>query len=272
MKGHPERAVELFRQGYNCAQSVLGAYCEDLGIDFETAVRLSSSFGGGMGRLREVCGAVSGMFMVAGLKRGYSSPADIEAKTEHYRLIQSLADRFRKRNGSIVCRELLGLDDRSDPNPDKRTAEYYKKRPCVELVSFAAQIINSEFYDETTEERNMRIAVASEGKTVTEHFGHCENFNIYDVENNQIIKSESVPNPGHRPGFLPNFLSDLGVNVIISGGMGAGAIEIFNEKGIEVITGAQGDAGALAGKYLKGELQSTGSVCHEHQHQDECGH
>ena len=84
----------------------------------------------------------------------------------------------------------------------------------------------------------MKIAVASEGKMVTGHFGHCESFNIFEVENNRIVKNESIPNPGHKPGFLPNFLNDMGVKVIISGGMGGGAIEIFNEKDIEVITGA----------------------------------
>ncbi len=118
--------------------------------------------------------------------------------------------------------------------------------------------------------KKMKIAVASEGKNVTEHFGHCENFNIFTVENNEIIKSESVPNPGHKPGFLPNFLNDIGVNVIIAGGMGGGAIEIFNEKNIEVITGAEGDAQHLVELYLQSKLISTGSVCHEHQHNDEC--
>ena len=117
----------------------------------------------------------------------------------------------------------------------------------------------------------MKIAIASEGKMVTEHFGHCEGFIIFEAENGQITESETVPNPGHRPGFLPNFLNDKGVNVIISGGMGGGAIDIFNEKNIEVIVGASGDAQAAAEAYLKGELESTGSVCHEHQHSDECG-
>ncbi len=116
----------------------------------------------------------------------------------------------------------------------------------------------------------MKIAVASEGKTVTEHFGHCENFNIYEVEDNKIIKSESVPNPGHKPGFLPNFLNVIGVNVIISGGMGGGAVDIFNEKDIEVIVGAKGDARDNVQLYLEGKLESTGSVCHQHQHKDEC--
>ncbi len=118
----------------------------------------------------------------------------------------------------------------------------------------------------------MKIAVASEGKMITEHFGHCEGFNIFDTENNQITKSEFVHNPGHRPGFLPNFLGDKGVAVIISGGMGGGAIDIFNERNIEVIVGASGLAEAAVKKYLAGELKSTGSVCHQHEHHDECGH
>jgi predicted Fe-Mo cluster-binding NifX family protein len=117
----------------------------------------------------------------------------------------------------------------------------------------------------------MKIAVASENTMVTEHFGHCINFNIFDAEDNQIVKSESIPNPGHKPGFLPNFLNDKGVNVIISGGMGGGAIDIFNEKGIEVIVGASGLAKEAAEAYLQGKLKSTGSVCHEHQYADEGG-
>jgi predicted Fe-Mo cluster-binding NifX family protein len=117
----------------------------------------------------------------------------------------------------------------------------------------------------------MKIAVASENGMVTEHFGHCESFNIFEADNNNIVKTESIPNPGHKPGFLPNFLNDMGVNVIISGGMGGGAIEIFNEKGIEVIIGARGNAKTVTEQYLQGMLKSTGSVCHEHQHHDECG-
>lgn len=124
---------------------------------------------------------------------------------------------------------------------------------------------------EKMEVSKMKIAVASEGSMVTEHFGHCEGFLIFEAENEKIIGSEMVPNPGHRPGFLPNFLHDRGVNVIISGGMGEGAIDIFNEKNIEVIVGASGDAKIAAEAYLKGELKSTGSVCHEHQHSGECG-
>lgn len=117
----------------------------------------------------------------------------------------------------------------------------------------------------------IKIAVASENEMVTGHFGHCRNFNIFEAENDQIIKEGSIPNPGHKPGFLPNFLNDLGVQVIISGGMGGGAVDIFNEKGIEVIVGASGQAKAAVQAYLQGTLKSTGSVCHEHKHHEECG-
>ncbi len=117
----------------------------------------------------------------------------------------------------------------------------------------------------------MKIAVASEGNMVTGHFGHCGVFNIYDAENGTIVAHEAVPNPGHRPGFLPNFLGDRGVNVVISGGMGGGAVDIFNERKIEVILGASGDAKAAVEAYLRGELKSTGSICHNHEHAHECG-
>jgi len=123
------------------------------------------------------------------------------------------------------------------------------------------------------EKEMLRIAVAGEGKNVTEHFGHCESFLIFDTENDKIVKEETLPNPGHKPGFLPNYLGDRGVNVIISGGMGGGAVDIFNERNIEVIIGASGNAKTAAEKYLKGELKTTGSICHEHKHHDdECEH
>lgn len=116
----------------------------------------------------------------------------------------------------------------------------------------------------------MKIAVASEGNRITEHFGHCENFNIFEVEDNRIIRKESIPNPGHKPGFLPNYLKDLGIDVIVSGGMGGGAIEIFNERGVEVITGAVGDAEEAARQYINGNLASTDSICNDHIHHGEC--
>ena len=138
-----ENAAELFKKGYNCSQAVFAAFCDELGMDFEIALKLASSFGGGMGRLREVCGAVSAMFMVAGLKCGYTDPKDNTSKQSHYELIQMLARRFEEENGSIICRELLGLDIHHDiPVPEKRTEKYYKKRPCAELVKCAANIID----------------------------------------------------------------------------------------------------------------------------------
>ncbi len=117
----------------------------------------------------------------------------------------------------------------------------------------------------------MKIAVSCNGSQIWGHFGHCENFMIYDAEDGKIVKEESVPNPGHKPGFLPNFLADRGVEVIISGGMGGGAVDIFNERNVEVVLGAQGDARTAVESYLRGELESTGSICHEHEHSHECG-
>lgn len=138
-----EKAEALFLEGYNCAQAVFGAFCEDLGLEFETAMKLSSGFGGGMGRLREVCGAVSGMFMVFDMKHGYTSPTDTTAKKELYSHIQAMAKSFEEENGSIICKELLGLTEKkSDPTPDSRTNEYYQKRPCKELVKIAANIVD----------------------------------------------------------------------------------------------------------------------------------
>ncbi len=137
-----EKAKELFERGYNCSQSVVGAFCEDVGLDFETVMKLASSFGGGMGRLREVCGAVSGLFMLAGIKYGYSLPDDKVGKTEHYKLIQQLATEFKEKNGSIICRELISSDDKNHI-PSERTPEYYQKRPCSELVKDAAEIFEN---------------------------------------------------------------------------------------------------------------------------------
>lgn len=117
----------------------------------------------------------------------------------------------------------------------------------------------------------MKIAVASEGENVAQHFGHCESFTIYSIDNKQIISRETVASPGHRPGFLPIFLNDKGVNVVIAGGMGAGAIDLFNEKRIEVVTGALGDVEANVISYLQGALKSSGTVCQEHQHHSDCG-
>lgn len=112
----------------------------------------------------------------------------------------------------------------------------------------------------------MKIAVASDKGQVTGHFGHCETFEIFETQAGKIVKEESIANPGHKPGFLPNFLNEQGVNTIISGGMGGAAVNIFNEHNIEVIIGANGDAKKATESYLSGDLKSTGSVCHDHDH------
>ena len=136
-----EKAKELFKSGYNCSQSVLGVFCEELGMDFDTAMKISAPFGGGMGRMREVCGTVSGMFMVAGLMFG---SRDASAKAEIYKKVQDLAAKFKEQNGSIICRELLaGVENSTSPIPSERTESYYKKRPCVELVGDAVEIFEN---------------------------------------------------------------------------------------------------------------------------------
>jgi len=140
---HSTLAGEAFRRGYNCSQAVVVAFHEELGLTEREAAKMASSFGGGMGRLRSVCGAVSGMLLAAGILYGYDTPGDDGAKREHYRLVQSLAGRFREETGSIVCREILG-NPSSDPTPTPRTPEFYATRPCCRLVMLAAKILDEE--------------------------------------------------------------------------------------------------------------------------------
>lgn len=144
-----ERAVELFKEGYNCSQSVFTAFAHRFGIDEETAKKISAGLGGGVGRMREVCGAVSGAAMVIGSICSAVDGKDSDGKQKNYELVREFADRFTTQNGSIICRELLGLDVKMEntAEPDKRTAEYYKKRPCVELVSCAAEILEEMIKD-----------------------------------------------------------------------------------------------------------------------------
>ena len=139
---HGERAAELFLQGYNCAQAVAVAFCDVTGLEPDFTARMASSFGGGMGRMREICGAVSGMLMVAGLVYGYDIPGDDVSKKKHYALVQNLAGQFRQEVGSIVCREIL-KNPPSDPNPTPRTAELYAKRPCARMVILAGRILDA---------------------------------------------------------------------------------------------------------------------------------
>ncbi len=137
-----ELAGEYFTEGYNCSQAVALAFADLCDIDKDQFLKIASSFGGGMGRLREVCGAVSGMFIVTGLLYGYDTPERGEVKAGHYKRIQELAKRFEEKYGSIVCRDLLGLDVKhDDPTPSPRNADFYKKRPCKEIIEYAALIL-----------------------------------------------------------------------------------------------------------------------------------
>lgn len=189
METRKEKAARLFKEGYNCSQAVFAAYADKYGIDEEMALKLSASFGGGMGRMREVCGAVSGMFMIAGLETGATDGKDVAGKKANYDMVQKMAEVYRKENGSIICKELLGLvpmptrqeeearemqsggsleaaevTDRkatsgsdtkkngeiqfNDTQPEARTPEYYKKRPCAELVQMACDIIENVLYED----------------------------------------------------------------------------------------------------------------------------
>ena len=144
---HAERARALFEEGYNCAQAVFCAFTDETGMDFDAAARLASSFGGGLGRLREVCGAVSGAAMVLGCTKGYADPKDAEAKKAHYALVRDFADRFKAEEGTIICRELLERAEvaaasvKPGGDPEARTPQYYDARPCPRLVWRAARIV-----------------------------------------------------------------------------------------------------------------------------------
>jgi C_GCAxxG_C_C family probable redox protein len=138
---HSVKAAELFLQGYNCAQAVAVAFCDVTGLDEKFVAKYASPFGGGMGRQREVCGAVSGMYMVLGHLYGYDTYDDDVAKKTLYSQVQELGAKFREQMGSIICRELLA-NPPSDPTPSPRTEEYYKKRPCARMVYLAADILD----------------------------------------------------------------------------------------------------------------------------------
>ena len=144
-----DKAEGLFTEGYNCAQAVFGAIAVELGMDKDTAMKIASSMGGGMGRMREVCGACSGLFMGAGLSHGYSDPECGKEKAEHYALIRELAEEFKAEHGSIICREILDKQAQVGGTPEARTPEYYAKRPCARVIASACQLI-----DEMLEEKN----------------------------------------------------------------------------------------------------------------------
>lgn len=142
MQSRVDKAVQTFESGYGCAQSVFATYADLFGIDKETALKLSSPMGGGIGRMREVCGTVSAMALLAGLKEGNIDPTDEEGREKIYLLVREMSDSFREENGTIICRELLGLKGREQSaKPGKRTKEYYENRPCSRLVACAAKIV-----------------------------------------------------------------------------------------------------------------------------------
>ena len=139
-----EKAVALFKEGFNCSQSVVAAFADMYGFTEEQALKMSASFGGGIGRMRETCGAACGMFMLAGLENGSAVEGDAEGKKQNYALVQELAFRFKSENSSLICSELLGIAPKpQDPQPEARTEAYYQKRPCVEMVATAVRIFLS---------------------------------------------------------------------------------------------------------------------------------
>ena len=146
------KAVELFKSGYNCSQSVVGAFADMYGFTEEQAFRMSASFGGGIGRMRQTCGAACGMFLLAGLEKGAVDGKDREGKAANYALVQELAAEFEKRNGSLICAELLGLKKTEGSSiPEARTEQYYAKRPCVRMIEEAARIW-TEYLEKTRSE------------------------------------------------------------------------------------------------------------------------
>lgn len=136
-----EKAIALFKQGFNCSQAVCAACADLYGMDEEVALRVAASFGGGIGRMRQTCGAACGMFLLAGLEKGSAVAGDAEGKKQNYALVQSLAEKFKQENGSLICSELLGIAPKpQDPSPEARTEAYYRKRPCMEMVASAVRI------------------------------------------------------------------------------------------------------------------------------------
>ncbi len=137
-----QKARDLFAEGYNCTQSVFLTYCDVFGMDFQLAAKIAAPFGGGMGRMHEVCGSVSGMSLIAGMMEPVVDPSDKESKKRNYALVQEFAEPFRKEYGTIICRELLALGQKKDNSGSTdRPSENHKKRPCIEYVATAARIV-----------------------------------------------------------------------------------------------------------------------------------
>lgn len=186
MKSRTERAVELFLEGFNCSQSVFAAYADLFGMDRETALRVSASFGGGIGRMREVCGAANGMFLVAGMLTGSVEGKDQTAKKNNYEVVQRLAAEFKKENGgTYICRELLGLNKDGkkvvpgDTTPEARTEEYYKKRPCLKTIQGAAAIV----------ERMLLEGLVEEDERGSEHLRNDINYTEHILERTKPLNA-----------------------------------------------------------------------------------
>ncbi len=209
-----EVAEKLFQEGYNCSQSVFAAFSDLYGMDQEQALKLSTGFGGGVGRLREVCGAVSGMTMIAGLETGTAKKMDDEGKKYNYEVVQKLAEEFKNLNGSIICRELLNLDADTSINaePQKRTKEYYNTRPCCQLVCDAAEIINKVLFavsfEEVTSEEQIKKVAELANEIWHEHYEAIigteqVNYMIDHFQSGEVI-AEQIKNAGYEYYLLRN--------------------------------------------------------------------
>lgn len=232
MKSRAELAGELFMEGYNCSQAVFGAFCDLYGMERDTAMRISASFGGGIGRMREVCGAVCGMALVAGMETGAVEGKDAAGKKHNYDVVQQLAEQFRKKYGSIICKELLGLGkagqkiDTSDTAPEARTPDYYKKRPCREQIMQAAEIVEEMFFSgraakvdfvrvETEEQLKELAAIADE--VWHQHFSSILSLEQIDYMVDKFQSEPAMRVQMEQDGYEYYFISVNGVNAGYTG-------------------------------------------------------
>lgn len=253
---HAEKARELFLEGYNCAQAVLCSFDDLTGLDLLVSARLASSFGGGMGRLREVCGTVSGALMVLGLLCGYDDPKASEEKTAHYHLVQEFVRRFREINGTILCRDLLkGVKTVPGSDPEARTSEYYARRPCLRHVGEAAQIVEELIAERPGLDRNdLPSASAAGGSTK----GGCRGsgqiqpgrpfeYNIFLI--GFMGSGKTTISEYMRDAFS---MEAVDMDEVISSREGMSITRIFEERGEEYFRNAETD--------LLIELQSRSNV------------
>lgn len=221
MKSRAELAGELFLEGYNCCQSLFGAFGDLYGFDHDTAMKLSASFGAGIGRMREVCGAVCGMALVAGLETGAVEGKDIAGKKRNYDTVQQLAGKFREKYGSIYCRELLGLGrageklDVSNTTPEERTPDYYKKRPCREQIMEAARILEEAFLPRfvrvSSQEQIEELAQLAD-EVWHQHFASILSPEQIDYMVDKFQSEHAMKEQMEREGYEYYFISVGGVN------------------------------------------------------------